>query len=138
MIGQQLFLGSQEVLQHVLIPRLSAADLMHLGLTCKAVHSWVVSLPPALWQVSCTAPSLCVQVPAWGTSRACLPDLLVCSRPAQADCVGALAQEAPRDASAAYLASLPSTQLVLTALQRAGAARRRIQANLPCVKVDTV
>ena len=52
--------------------------------------------------------------------------------------MGALAQDAPRDASAAYLASLLSTQLVLTALQRACAARNHIQANLPCVKVDTV
>ena len=51
MHGQQLFLASSEVLQHVLLPRISAPDLLRLGLTCKPLLSWVLSTPPSLWQV---------------------------------------------------------------------------------------
>ena len=51
MHGQQLFLASSEVLQHVLLPCLSATDLLRLGLTCKPLLSWVISTPPSLWQV---------------------------------------------------------------------------------------
>ena len=49
--GQQLFLASSEVLKHVLLPRLSGADLVRLGLTCRAIHSWVLDTPSSLWQV---------------------------------------------------------------------------------------
>ena len=47
-------------------------------------------------------------------------------------------QDAPRDVSAALLAALPSTQAVLAALQRGWAARQRIMAKLPPVKVATL
>ena len=56
MPGHQLFLASSEVLQHVLLPWLSAADVLRLGLTCKALLSWVLSSPPALWQVTQAGP----------------------------------------------------------------------------------
>ena len=47
-------------------------------------------------------------------------------------------QDAPRDASATYLATLPTTQAVLTALQRACAAKHRILANQPPLRVETL
>ena len=50
--GANLFLGSTEILQEVLLPRLTAADLLRLSLSCKAMHSWILSTPPGLWQVS--------------------------------------------------------------------------------------
>ena len=49
--GQQDFMASQKVLQHTLLPLLSAPDLVRLGLTCKALLAWVWSTPPAVWQV---------------------------------------------------------------------------------------
>ena len=51
MRGQELFLAASEVLQHALLPCLSAPDLLRLGLTCKPLLSWVLSTPPTLWQV---------------------------------------------------------------------------------------
>ena len=45
------FLGSTEVLQQVLLPRLTAVDLLRLSLSCKAMQSWLLSTPPDLWQV---------------------------------------------------------------------------------------
>ena len=65
--GHQLFLASSEVLQHVLLPCLSAADLLRLGLTCKPLLSWVLSTPPKLWQVIPTADN--AQHPASGLNR---------------------------------------------------------------------
>ena len=47
-------------------------------------------------------------------------------------------QDAPRDVSAGLLAALPSTQAVLAALQRGWAARQRIMAKSPPVKVATL
>ena len=49
--GQQCFLASSEVLQHIVLPHLAAADLLRLGLTCRSLHAWALSLPPTLWQV---------------------------------------------------------------------------------------
>lgn len=51
MSGQQDFLVSSEVLQHTLLPLLSAADLVRLGITCKALMAWVSSTFPTVWQV---------------------------------------------------------------------------------------
>ena len=51
MTGQLLFLGSAVQLQEVLLPRLPAADLLRLGLSCKALLSWVTNMPPTYWQV---------------------------------------------------------------------------------------
>ena len=47
-------------------------------------------------------------------------------------------QGAPRDVFAAHLASLPSTQAVLAALQRGFSARQRMLAKSPPVKVETL
>ena len=51
MTGQQVFLTSAVQLQEVLLPRLPAADLLRLGLSCKALWSWIMSMPPAYWKV---------------------------------------------------------------------------------------
>lgn len=67
MLGQQLFLASSVQLQEVLLPRLPAADLLRLGLTCKGLLSWVTSMPPAYWQVipaPFSSKSCSVQLPA--------------------------------------------------------------------------
>ena len=45
------FLASMVVLKSVLLPRLDATDLLRLGLSCRAMLAWVLSTPPALWQV---------------------------------------------------------------------------------------
>ena len=50
----------------------------------------------------------------------------------------ATAQDGPRDASLGYLVTLPSTQAVLQAFQRAWSAKQRILANQPPVKVETL
>ena len=50
--GQQLFLDVAETLQHVLLPLLSAQDLLTLSCTCKAIQGWILGTPPQLWQVS--------------------------------------------------------------------------------------
>ena len=51
-MGVHLFMASVVQLQEVLLPRLSATDLLRLGLSCKALLAWVLSTPPAYWQVS--------------------------------------------------------------------------------------
>ena len=50
--GQQLFLASSEVLEDVLLPYLSAVDLYRLSMGCKGLQSWLLSLPPTVWQVT--------------------------------------------------------------------------------------
>ena len=50
----------------------------------------------------------------------------------------ATAQNAPRDACPEHLATLPTTQAVLKALQRACAAKHRILANQPPLEVETL
>ena len=50
--GQALFLSSAEVLEDTLLPHLSAVDLMRFSLASKAISSWVLATPPALWQAS--------------------------------------------------------------------------------------
>ena len=49
--GQNLFLGSPEILQSTLLPLLSAVDLFQLSMTCKGLQAWLQSTPPQLWQV---------------------------------------------------------------------------------------
>ena len=51
MPGVDLFTGSKDTLQSVLLPWLSAADLLRLSTTCKAVETWILSTPPRLWLV---------------------------------------------------------------------------------------
>ena len=50
-MGQHLFLTSTLQLEEVLLPCLPAADLLRLGVSCKAMLSWVMSMPPSYWQV---------------------------------------------------------------------------------------
>ena len=50
-MGQHLFLASSVELQQVLLPRLPAAALLRLGLSCRALLSWIMSCPATCWQV---------------------------------------------------------------------------------------
>ena len=59
--GRDRFLASAVVLQEVLLPRLSAVDLLRLSLSCKEIQAWLLNIPPRLWQVH-------------------LPQLLFCSK----------------------------------------------------------
>ena len=49
--GQHLFLAATEVLQQVLLPRLSPASLCRLSICSKGLRSWLRGTPPELWQV---------------------------------------------------------------------------------------
>lgn len=48
---QHPLLKNSEVLQHVLLPLLSAREVLRLGLTCRALLNWVMSTPPSSRQV---------------------------------------------------------------------------------------
>ena len=48
--GEHSFLASAAALQDVLLPRLSAAELLRFSLACKAIQAWVLATPPRLWQ----------------------------------------------------------------------------------------
>ena len=50
--GEDLFLASAALLQDVLLPRLSAPELLRFSLACKAIQSWVLATPPVIWQAS--------------------------------------------------------------------------------------
>ena len=128
MRGQDCFLAHAEVLQDVLLPRLSAVDLLRLGATCTGVLSWILNTPPSLWQVS--KPDL--SLPKRASAKFCRLLARPLASSAPLTCYGW--QKAPRDAAAAHLASLPSIKLVLSALQKAFSARQRIQAKCPPVR----
>ena len=129
MRGQDCFLAQTEVLQDVLLPRLSAVDLMRLGATLQrgalldpqhatfALAGEQAWPRPAQKSVSHILLHSGQSTGSLGASHTCY-----------------CWQKAPRDVAAAHLASLPSTKLVLLALQKACAARQRIQANCSPVR----
>ena len=47
-----IFLTRTEVLQQVLLPCLSVADLFRLSCTSTAMQQWLLGTPTKLWQVS--------------------------------------------------------------------------------------
>ena len=54
--GAAGFLASTEVLEHVLLPLLTARDLFKLSCTSKAMRQWLLGTSPRLWQASHQAP----------------------------------------------------------------------------------
>ena len=119
--GQNPFLAGAEVLQHVLLPHLSAVDLLQLSLCCKGVQAWLKGTPAALWKVS---GHLCCLHSHYESASA---ETYV------------LYQGAPRDAAPEHLASLDSADQVLAALQNAYTARHSILApTTTIVRVDTI
>ena len=46
------FLTCTEVLEHVLLPRLTARDQCKLSCTSTAMKHWLLGTPTRLWQVS--------------------------------------------------------------------------------------
>ena len=53
--GESSFLHYTQVLQEVLLPRLSTVDLFRLSCTSNAMQRWLLNTPVALWQVKSTA-----------------------------------------------------------------------------------
>ena len=50
--GERLFLEHASVIQAVVLPLLSAADLFRLSQTCKAVLQWIIAASPQYLKVS--------------------------------------------------------------------------------------
>ena len=123
--GQQLFLSCTEVLQNVLLPLLSAVDLGRLCVSCRGLRLWLLSLPPGYWKVHPLMP-----LPAAECFSLSLADsqssltLMVCW------------QDAPSDAAPGYLASLPSTDMLLSAVRRGHRARQNILTNAPPIRTE--
>ena len=84
MRGQHPLLKHTEVLQHILLPLLTAREVLCLGVTCRAMLIWVLSNPPSSCQVTLSI-TLCSQaaVTYWVTLRQVARSLsnLTSSRP---------------------------------------------------------
>ena len=51
--GERHFLEHASVIQAVVLPLLSAADVFRLGRTCKAVLQWITAASPQYLKVGC-------------------------------------------------------------------------------------
>ena len=65
--GQDLFLAYSSQLEQTLRPCLSADD--RLGLTCKALHKWILGTPLSLWQAGFGQFELCCNLSATSWPR---------------------------------------------------------------------
>ena len=136
LVGERGFLACAEVLQHTLLPLLSASTLFRLSCTSRGLQKWLLQTPPSLWQVqSCrlgsvvrsTAPCQTRKRQAW-TLQSSIASTDIC-----------LLQDVPsRDLAPAFLATMPDTAAVLAALRTAHTARLAIEAGQEPVERQVV
>ena len=132
-VGERGFLNCAEVLQHTLLPLLPASTLFRLSCTSRGLQRWLLQTPPNLWQVQPDTLSFVVQSTLIAVE---VPSLNAASRASIDLCQ---VQDVPsRGVEPAFLATMPDTTAVLTALRKAHTARLAIEAGQTPVERQVV